>query len=80
LQRNSPNKLLNLGASEKLIELCRLFHKGITVFNNKEKLLLWINRPYLPLNNQNPLELMETSLGMDMVHDELIKIEQGVFS
>ncbi len=80
LQRNSPEKLLDLGASEKLIELCRLFHKGITVFNNKEKLLLWINRPYLPLNNQNPLELMETSLGMDMVHDELIKIEQGVFS
>jgi len=80
LQRNSPEKLLDLGASEKLIELCRLFHKGITVFNNKEKLLLWINRPNLPLNNQTPLELMETSLGMDMVHDELIKIEQGVFS
>jgi putative toxin-antitoxin system antitoxin component (TIGR02293 family) len=80
LQRNPPEKLLELGASEKLIELCRLFHKGITVFNNKEKLLLWINRPNLPLNNQTPLELMETSLGMDMVHDELIKIEQGVFS
>ena len=80
LQRNSPDKLLDLGASEKLIELCRLIHKSITVFNNKEKLLLWINRPNLPLNNQTPLELMETSLGMDMVHDELIKIEQGVFS
>ena len=79
LQRNSPEKLLDLGASEKLIELCRLFHKGITVFNNKEKLLLWINRPN-PLNNQTPLELMETSLGMDIVLDELIKIEQGVFS
>ncbi len=80
LQRNPPEKLLDPGASEKLIELCRLFHKGITVFNTKEKLLLWINRPNLPLNNQPPLELMETSLGMDMVHDELIKIEQGVFS
>ena len=80
LQRNPPEKLLDPGASEKLIELCRLFHKGITVFNTKEKLLLWINRPNLPLNNQHPLELMETSLGMDMIHDELIKIEQGVFS
>jgi len=80
LQRNSPEKLLDLGASEKLIELCRLFHKGITVFNNKEKLLLWISRTNLPLNNQTPLELMETSLGMDIVLDELIKIEQGVFS
>ncbi|MDB4016138.1 DUF2384 domain-containing protein [Flavobacteriaceae bacterium] len=79
LQRNSPEKLLDIGASEKLIELCRLFHKDITVFNNKEKLLLWINRPN-PLNNQTPLELMETSLGMDIVLDELIKIEQGVFS
>lgn len=80
LQRNSPEKLLDLGASEKLIELCRLFHKGITVFNNKEKLLLWISRTNLPLNKQTPLELMETSLGMDIVLDELIKIEQGVFS
>ena len=33
----------------------------------------------LPLNKQTPLELMETNLGMVMVHDELIKIEQGVF-
>ena len=80
LQRNSPHKLLDLGASGKLIEICRLLHKSITVFNNKEKLLLWINRPNLQLNNQTPLELMETSLGMDMVHDELIKMEQGVFS
>ena len=75
LQRNSPHKLLDLGASGKLIEICRLLHKSITVFNNKEKIMVWINRPNLQLNNQTPLELMETSLGMDMVHDELIKIE-----
>ena len=75
LQRNPPGKLLDLGASEKLIELCRLFHKDITVFNNKEKLLIWMDRLNLPLNNQTHHELMETSLGMVMVHDELIKIE-----
>lgn len=80
LQRNSPEKVIDISPAERLIELTRLFHKGIDVFNEKDKFILWLNRPNKSLDNQMPIELIETSLGMDLVIDELLKIEHGVFS
>ncbi len=80
LQRNSPDKLIDITTSERLIELTRLFHKGISVFNSKEKFVTWLNRPNKSLDNQLPIELIETNLGIDLVLDELLKIEHGVFS
>ncbi len=80
LQRNSPDKLIDTTTSERLIELTRLFHKGISVFNDKGKFITWLNRPNKSLDNQLPIELIETNLGIDLVLDELLKIEHGVFS
>jgi putative toxin-antitoxin system antitoxin component (TIGR02293 family) len=80
LQRNAPEKVINIGISEKLVELTRLFHKGIEVFNDKEKFNTWLFRPNKSLEDQKPIELIETSLGIDLVFDELLKIEHGVFS
>jgi putative toxin-antitoxin system antitoxin component (TIGR02293 family) len=71
---------MDLGVSERLIDLARLFHRGMEVFDEKEKFLLWLNRPNKSLDNQLPIELIETNMGMDLVMDELLKIEHGVFS
>ncbi len=80
LQRNSPDKTINTNSSERLIKLTRLFYKGISVFNKKEKFITWLNRPNRSLDNQLPIELIETNMGIDLVIDELLKIEHGVFS
>ncbi|MGY5851897.1 type II RES/Xre toxin-antitoxin system antitoxin [Salegentibacter sp. F14] len=80
LQRYSPEKTMDINSSERLIELTRLFHKGINVFNDKEKFITWLNRPNKSLANSKPIDLMETSLGIDLVLDELLRIEHGVFS
>ena len=80
LQRNPPEKQINISTSEKLVELARLFHKGTEVFNDKEKFNTWLNRPNKSLEDQKPIEVIETSLGIDLVFDELLKIEHGVFS
>ena len=80
LQRNPPEKIIDISSSERLIELTRLFHKGIEVFNEKDKFITWLNRPNKSLDNQMPIELIETNLGINLVIDELLKIEHGVFS
>lgn len=80
LQRYSPDKTIDINSSERLIELTRLFHKGINVFNEKEKFIVWLNRPNKSLANSKPLDLIETSIGIDLVMDELLRIEYGVFS
>jgi putative toxin-antitoxin system antitoxin component (TIGR02293 family) len=80
LQRNSPDKLIDMVSSERLLELTRLFHQGIEVFNEKGKFITWLNRPNRSLNDQIPIELIETSIGIDLVIDELLRIEYGVYS
>ncbi len=80
LQRKSPDKPMDINASERLIELTRLFHKGINVFGKKEKFLTWLERPNKSLGNSKPIDLIETSIGIDLVMNELVRIEHGVFS
>lgn len=80
LQRNTPEKPMDSASSERLIELTRFFHKGIRVFGDQSKFTAWLHRPNVSLNNQLPLVLIETNLGMDLVVDELLKIEHGVFA
>lgn len=81
LQRNAPDKIMDINSSERLLQLTRLFLKGIDVFNDdKEKFIKWINRPNKSLAYSKPIELMETTLGIGLVLDELLRIEHGVFS
>lgn len=80
LQRYSPDKTMDTNSSERLIELARLFHKGIIVFNDKEKFITWLDRPNKSLANSKPIDLIETSIGIDLVVEELLRIEHGVFS
>lgn len=80
LQRQNLDKQMDISTSERLIELTRLFHKGINVFEDKEKFITWLNRPSKSLANSKPIDLIETSIGIDLVLDELLRIEYGVFS
>ncbi len=80
LQRYSPDKTMGINSSERLIELTLLFLKGIQVFNNKERLFVWLHRSNRTLINSKPLDLIETSIGIELVADELLRIENGGFS
>ena len=80
LQRNNPEKSLNTNSSERLLELTRLYLLGIETFGNKDKFNKWLYRPNLSLAKQKPIELLETNIGVNIVKDELLRIEFGVFS
>ena len=80
LQRNDPNKRLNINSSERLLELTRLYYMGIEVFENTTKFNQWLQRPNLALGKKPPIELLDTNIGLDLVMDELIRIDYGVFS
>ena len=80
IQRLLPEQTISFTSSEKLIELARLFHKGIEVFGGKEKFLNWLHRENIAFRGEKPIDLMVASLGIDMVYDELTRIEHGIFS
>ncbi len=80
LERNSPDKKLSTTASEKLLELSKLFFKGYEIFENEEKFRNWLQEESIALGRQKPIDLLQTSIGIELVSDELIRIEHGVFS
>jgi putative toxin-antitoxin system antitoxin component (TIGR02293 family) len=66
--------------TEKLLLIMLLFNKGVSVFGNISNFLAWINSKSIPLGGVKPIDLLDNSFGINMVKDELIKIEHGVLA
>lgn len=66
--------------TEKLLLIMLLFKKGSDVFGNTENFLTWINSDNIALGGVKPIDLLDNSFGINLVKDELIKIEHGVLA
>jgi len=80
IQRNSAKEPFNRVVSEHILQIAEVAAKGAEVFENKDKLLSWMNHPSKALANKTPLSLLNSRFGAEMVLDELGRIEHGVFS
>jgi putative toxin-antitoxin system antitoxin component (TIGR02293 family) len=70
-------KLLNPASGELMLKLFSLFKKGEKVFGNSDEFQKWIEKPAYGLGYKIPKELMQTPAGIDLIMDELIRIEYG---
>jgi putative toxin-antitoxin system antitoxin component (TIGR02293 family) len=70
-------KRLNPASSELMLKLFSLFKKGEHIFGNSTEFQHWIEKPAYGLAYKVPKELMQTSAGIDLIIDELIRIEYG---
>lgn len=80
LQRYSPATLIKTEHAEKAIELARLYERGTEVFGTTDNFNDWMKTPNYTLNGETPLQLLDTSIGFDLVIQTLGRIEYGVFS
>lgn len=80
LRRYHTDTLLNPEQSERAIELARLYSRGEEVFGSLHSFQEWMNSSVTSLGNKKPKELLDTSLGITMLMDELGRIEYGVFA
>lgn len=64
--------------SEKIIEIAEVTKVGLDVFDNIEKLKLWLNTPSYALGKLKPIELLKDSYGKEMVICELNRINHGI--
>lgn len=80
LRRYKPQTLLNPEQSERVVELARLYSRGEEVFGKLESFKEWMNSTVMALGNIKPKELLDTSLGIDILMNELGKIEHGIFA
>lgn len=78
LQRYAQEaKTLTPREGEAVLKLEALYKKGIEIFGNRDEFNSWLEQPAFGLGGQVPLELISMSTGIDLVMDELVRIEFG---
>jgi len=80
IQRYPADFLLNQEVSEQLLYLAKVAAKGSHIFQDRERFLLWINQPSVPLGNKTPMNLLRSRIGTELVLDELGRIEYGLIA
>lgn len=66
--------------SERIIEIAKLQLKGKEVFGSSENFNEWMNSKIISLGKIRPVELLDSSFGIDILMDELGRIEHGVLA
>ena len=69
--------VLDPALSEKLLKIFSLYDKGIIVFGDIEEFNKWLAGPSFGLGNSVPRDLLDTVTGIELVFDELSRIEYG---
>jgi putative toxin-antitoxin system antitoxin component (TIGR02293 family) len=66
--------------SEKIVQIDLLYKRGVEVFGNEDNFHTWMATKSIPLGNIKPKELLDTTYGINLVTDELGRIEHGIFA
>ena len=75
-----PDRSFDTMRSDRILELTRLIHKGISVFGTVEKFKSWLNFNSPALGGRQPKSMLTSTFGIRMAMDELGRIEHGVLA
>lgn len=57
----------------------KVLDRANSVFEDRDKAMIWLNSPCYELGGQIPMKLLDTPEGTELVMDTLGKIEHGIF-
>lgn len=77
---HKERKKLNAMNSEQLLKLIGLYQKAEEVFGDINSFNRWLRKPAAGLGNEHPFSFLQTSGGIDLVRDELLRIEYGALA
>ncbi len=80
LRRYSDTEKLSIDQSERIVELARLYARGEEVFDNLNNFREWMDCKLMVLGNKKPKEYLDTCIGINLLIEELGKIENGIFA
>ena len=64
--------------SEKILQITLLFKLGIDVFGDTANFLAWLKSKNIALGGVTPKELLDSAFGINLIKDELTRIEHGI--
>ena len=66
--------------SERVYELAKLYRLGYAVFDTEDDFKNWLQTPSRALGGQRPFDLLDSSLGFELVENEITRIQYNVYS
>lgn len=81
LQRyKKEKKKFDRAQSERIIEIALLMQKGIEVFGDESKFRIWMESTIPALGGIKPKALLDSNFGIQLLNDQLTRIEYGIFA
>jgi putative toxin-antitoxin system antitoxin component (TIGR02293 family) len=80
IQRMKESDKLPAAASGQLIEIAKVFARAKEVLGDTIKAKTWLKSTITGLNEEQPINLLDTPTGIQWVLDVLGRIEYGVYS
>ena len=79
LHRLTPVQRFSTVASERLLLLKNIIIHALDTFDKKPNIVLqWLRSPIRELNDQSPIQLMDTVTGFGLVDDVLGRLDYGL--
>ena len=79
-RHREENKVFRKEQSERILSIYQLLNYGQSVFGKRENFFEWMSSESIALGGVKPKELLDTSIGINMVKDELGRLEHGVLA
>ncbi|MEX0646742.1 MAG: antitoxin Xre/MbcA/ParS toxin-binding domain-containing protein [Balneolaceae bacterium] len=73
-------KKLSALNSEQLLKMIGLYQKAENIFGTIESFNSWLRKPAIGIGGKEPLKFMQTSGGIDLLLEELHRIEYGALA
>jgi len=81
LQRyQKEKKTFDPAQSERIMQIALLMKMGNQVFGDGQKFNAWLEADNISLGKIKPKELLDSSFGINLLKDELIRIEHGILA
>lgn len=80
LGRKRPTDILDSLVSSLSIEIANTIAKGLSVFEDPDKVNRWLQKENKALNGKKPFDLLNTPTGIKMVNKVLNRIEEGIYT
>jgi putative toxin-antitoxin system antitoxin component (TIGR02293 family) len=78
LAHSKLNQQFSPAQSDRATRFFRLFQRAKDTFGSDEKAMSWLKRPTKPLQQNAPMDLLDTEEGARVVEDLLTRIDYGI--
>jgi putative toxin-antitoxin system antitoxin component (TIGR02293 family) len=76
-----PEKsLLNYEQSSRVWKFAEVLAQATEVFGSRSEAEKWLEQPVMALEGRKPIDLLATSVGVELVENHLTRLEYGVYT